>query len=169
MDFDSQSVYLKVLRGEISPSVWGKINLIRYKEYKKFIRENGGDMELFNIPYIDALVKFVIIKGDLRQKVEGRSPIYYKEPNEDGTFDICGRMDGYYVDLCYKMMRYEDGIKLCKFEFKYGRLSTNTITKQDIIINLKDNTIHFDSNVSEFEVRDYTLLKSLADKNYIKR
>ena len=75
----------------------------RYEDYKKHVLSTGGDEKLFELPAINNIIDYVIEYADGRVKMEGRSPIYYKNSNEDGTFDICGRMSGPTVTLVYKM------------------------------------------------------------------
>lgn len=69
----------------------------RYESYKEFIIAKGGDEKLFDLPAVNNVIDYIIKYGTF-----GR-PIYYKNPNEDGTFDICGRMGGPSATLVYKM------------------------------------------------------------------
>ena len=82
---------------------WGKI-----KAYKEEMIRQGANPELFNLQAINDIIDYIIDYGDYRVKMEGRSPIYYKNPNEDGTFDICGRMAGPNVTVVYKMEYCDD-------------------------------------------------------------
>ena len=91
--------------------------------YKEFVIDHGGDKKLFDLPAINNVIDYIIEYADRRLKMEGRSPIYYKCPNEDGTFDICGRMSGPSVTVVYKMEYCHDGnpehyIVLKKYEQK---------------------------------------------------
>lgn len=95
----------------------------RYEFYKEFVIDHGGDKKLFDLPAINNIIDYVIKYADGRVKMDGRSPLYYKCPNEDGTFDICGRMNGPSVTVVYKMEYCHDGnpehyIVLKKYEQK---------------------------------------------------
>lgn len=75
----------------------------RYNAYKRFLMENGVKEELIELPAIKSIIKDVIRNGDFRVVFEGHSPIHYQDPKEDGSFNICGRLQGYTVSVVYEM------------------------------------------------------------------
>ena len=79
------------------------IDISWYESYKSYVLKTGGNPEIFELPAITKIIQYVIRIGDPRLKFECRSPIYFKDANPDGTFDICGRTSGYSVNLVYKM------------------------------------------------------------------
>lgn len=78
-------------------------DLERINDYKKYVLSTGGRKDLLELPAINNLIENIVVNGDPVVKFENKSPIYYKEANNDGTFDICGRMNGYNVSVIYKM------------------------------------------------------------------
>ena len=75
----------------------------RFNAYKEFLIENGVKEELIELPAIKDIILDTIRNGDPRVIFEGRSPIHYQDPKEDGTFNICGRLDGPTVSTIYEM------------------------------------------------------------------
>ena len=97
---------------------------------------------------------------------------YYlcENPNEDGTFDICGRMDGPTVDLCYKMSKHLGLILINKYvlERDYSGYSTPLISRQDIVIYLPDYVVDEIETIWKTRPSESTLLTSLKASGYIK-
>ena len=98
-----------------------KVVQLKYERYKKYVIETGGNSKLFDLEIVEQLIKTIIRDGDPRLITEGKSTIYYKDANEDGTFDICGRMLGPNVSVVYKMEYCNDNnpehfIKLSKYQ-----------------------------------------------------
>ena len=149
---------------------WEGYYKYRYEMYKDFIIKNGGDEKLFDIPYIQEIIMDIIKYGDPRLVVEGKSTLYYKNPNEDGTFDICGRMDGPTVDLCYKMSKHLGLILINKYvlERDYSGYSTPLISRQDIVIYLPDYVVDEIETIWKTRPSESTLLTSLKASGYIK-
>ena len=101
----------------------------RYVRYINFLLDNGANPEIVYMPAIDNLILNIIKRGDPIVKAEGRSPIAYLKPNEDGTFDIGGRTAGPIINEKYEMSYCKDDnpsyfIKLVK---KEKQLSYHTI------------------------------------------
>ena len=144
----------------------------RYDMYKEFIKNNGGDIKIFEIPFIQEIVMDIIVNGNPRLRSEGRSTLFFKLPNEDGTFDICGRMDGPYVDLCYKMKKYNGYILINKYKYK-GIVGVDIdvpykpkpyITGQAIIIDTKDGSVEMYEDTWKITPSDSSLLLSLKNE-----
>ena len=87
----------------------GQFVIDRYKAFKEYEIEHGADPKLFELPAIRQFIEYIIANGDGNVILDGRSPIYYSDPKEDGTFDICGRMAGPCVTLNYEMQYCNDG------------------------------------------------------------
>lgn len=90
-------------RLEETAAVREKQNNKRFEAYKKYLLENGANEELIELPAIKQTIYSIIENGDQIVVAEGRSPISYHHPNEDGTFDIYGRLEGPVETVCYKM------------------------------------------------------------------
>ena len=75
----------------------------RFNHYKKFLLMNGANEELIELPAIKEIILYVIENGDPRNIVEGHSPISYRVPNEDGTFNIYGKLEGPTPSVVYEM------------------------------------------------------------------
>lgn len=93
----------------------------RYEHYKQYMIDMGANEELFNMPAINNIIDYIIENG--RASIMGKSPIMYKEPNQDGSFDIIGRMDGSTKKLIFKMKYCEENdnnhyIELDEYEEK---------------------------------------------------
>lgn len=148
-----------------------------YEDYKEYMISKGANKELFDLQAINDIIDGVIEYGDDRLKMEGKSPIYYKNPNKDGTFDICGRMAGPCVTLVYKMEYCNDDnpehyIVLKKYEQKShhegnffyidGCVHNKIyINKDGIIVDETD-----EMKISGF--KDNGFLKELHEKKLIK-
>ena len=153
----------------------------RYNYYKEFIINSGGKKELFDLPAIDQIIKNTIENGDPIVKAEGRSPIYYKDANEDGTFDICGRMGGHCVTLVYKMEYCHDDnpehyIVLKKYD-SISRQEDNFynfygVEYKEIYINKEGNVVET-KNPRLFKEKDefnqFELLHDLKEKRLINK
>ena len=95
-----------------------------YERYVKFIKDNGGDPELFSFRCIKEIINNLINHSVLKKDINNYSPIYYKLPNDDGTFDICGSKNGKDIDVCYKMTRFSEFILL--IEYRIESIDSNT-------------------------------------------
>lgn len=148
----------------------------RYNMYKEYIRRNGGDMNIFNIPFIQEIIMNIIENGDPRLRFEGHSTLYFKQPNEDGSFDICGRMEGPIVNLCYKMRKVRGMLFINKYEYKQifqTDLDTLNcpepyITRQDMVIDLRDGSVILFEDIWKSKPNDNSLLVSLKEDGKIK-
>ena len=90
----------------------GRFELIcasRYEAYREFLVENGACAELIDLPIVDEIIQHSIRFGDPRVIFEGRSPVHYSNPREDGTFDISARMNGPCVTDVYHINFCDDG------------------------------------------------------------
>lgn len=151
-------------------------DIYRYEAYKKYVLETGGNEEFFNLPAIRHIIESIIINGDFRVKMEGRSPIYYKNANEDGTFDICGRLAGPYVTDVYKMEYCNDDNKDHYIVLKhYMNKKYITIDEEMEGISYKYIYINKDGIISDITNEKFIeanissgLLNNLHKKNLIK-
>ena len=75
----------------------------RFDSYKRFLLLNRGIEQLIELPAIKDIIYNIIENGDSKCIEEGHSPIGYRAPKEDGTFDIYGRMDGIDYSVVYIM------------------------------------------------------------------
>ena len=128
--------------------------------YRKHIIETGGKEELFDLPAVTQIIEDIIENGELRLKMEGKSPLYYKNANEDGTFDICGRMYGPSVTVVYKMEycntnNSEDYIVLKKYQKNIIEDDYYKASYKEIYINKEGNVIREEKNIllDEFDNR----------------
>lgn len=87
-----------------------KIGLERFKSYYEFLVNNGVNKKILNIPYIKELIINLILNGDPRVILEGKSPIVYLPPHEDGTFDIGAKLDGPQISNLYRISYCNDGV-----------------------------------------------------------
>ena len=97
-------------------SKYSDSTMTRFSLYEKFLLDNGARKDLVELPAIKNIILDVIEHGDPRVKFEGRSPIVYMDPKEDGTFDIYGRMSGHTASVAYEMdldEQEENGYYVC--------------------------------------------------------
>ncbi len=66
----------------------------RFESYIDFLITNGANKEIIELEPVRKLIMGIIKNGDPRVIMDGRSPIVYKTPNSDGTFEIAGRLNG---------------------------------------------------------------------------
>ena len=90
--------------------------MMRFGLYVKFLLQHGARKDIVELPAIQNIILNVIENGDPRVLAEGKSPISYREPNEDGTFNIYGKMEGYTSSVVYEMdldEQEEKGYYIC--------------------------------------------------------
>ena len=75
----------------------------RFEHYTEWLLKAGANPEIVAMPAIQELIKQLISMGDPCVVFEGRSPISYEMPREDGTFDIAARTNGPCVTIRYIM------------------------------------------------------------------
>lgn len=150
----------------------------RYELYKNYIIKQGGDSKLFELPAVTQIIQKIIECGDPVVIAEGRSPIYYKDPNKDGTFDICGRTSGHNVNVVYKMEYCQDEnpehflvLKKYDIENHYNEIGIcfDGISYKKIYINKEGNVVEETNKtmISGFEEFE-TLLTQLHKKKLVK-
>ena len=154
-------------------------DLFRFNNYKNFIIKNGGNKNLFDFPAITDIIKDFIINGDPILKAEGKSTICYKEPNSDGTFDICGRKVGYLVSDVYKMELCNDfDLFLClKYYYldcgyKDGNFFIDGIKHYSLFVNMEGNIVERTSKVKldiDFNLYSDSLLSILKKEKILKK
>ena len=93
----------KLKTGNFTNDNYKQSTMIRYKLYIDFLLENGARKDIIEMPAIKKIILDTIENGDSRVKSEGKSPISYRNPKEDGTFDIYGRTEGYASSVVYIM------------------------------------------------------------------
>ena len=157
--------------GEIKRIKLTTVHSPKYEAYKKFVILNGGDKRLFNLPAVNNVIDYIVKYGN------SKNPIFYKMPNDDGTFDICGRMGNFSTTIVYKMEYCNDKnpehfIVFKKYEQKshfegdfnyiyecfYNKIYIN---KEGIIVEETDEI-----KLAGFE--EYDLISDLKEKKLIK-
>ena len=103
---------------------------IKYTVYKTELVDNKPVCKAYekfttHSPRYEHYKQYMI---DMRASIIGKSPIMYKEPNQDGSFDIIGRMDGSTKKLIFKMKYCEENdnnhyIELDEYEEKLNKHS----------------------------------------------
>ncbi len=103
----------------------------RYSDYMRFLLENGANQEILELQAIQVLIADLIRNGDPRVKSEGRSPVAYFRPKEDGTFEIGGRTSGYTANVRYDMKYCDDDSEgFIKLVNKHYRRSIPSLADQ---------------------------------------
>jgi hypothetical protein len=93
-----------------------KYNNARYEAYKEFLLRNNANPEILELKAVQDIIKDVIKNGDHQVIFEGRSPISYEMPNEDGTFNIVGRTNGPVANIVYYMSYCKDNDAFIKLK-----------------------------------------------------
>ena len=78
-------------------------DLCLINDYKNYILSSGANKEILDFPAVKNIISNIVVDGDPVLKANGKNPLYFKDANEDGTFDICGKMCGLTVSVVYKM------------------------------------------------------------------
>ena len=106
----------KLKTGSFTNDNYTNSTIVRYKLYTNFLLENGARKDIIEMPAIKKIILDTIENGDPRVRLEGKSPISYRNPKEDGTFDIYGRTEGYTSSVAYIMdldEQEENGYFIC--------------------------------------------------------
>ena len=147
----------KLKTGNFTNDNYRYSTMIRYKLYIDFLLENGARKDIIEMPAIKKIILDTIENGDPRVRLEGRSPLSYSNPKEDGTFDIYGRTEGYTSSVAYIMEldeQEENGYYIC-------------LTRKDIRNYLffneserkPDKKIYIDRNGKIIENKNITKIK----------
>lgn len=155
--------------------------LARFNNYKNFILRNGGSKDIFELPAITNIIKDCIMNGEPVLQAEGKSTICYKEPNSDGTFDICGRKCGYLVTNVYKMEYCNDNnfdhflsLKYYYLDCGYrnGDFFIDGIKHYSLFVNREGNIVERTSKVRfdiDFNFYSDSLLSILKKEKILKK
>lgn len=133
---------------------YSESTMTRFGFYVKFLLDHGARKDLIELPAIQNIILNLIENGDPRVIAEGKSPISYRKPNEDGTFNIYGKTEGYSSSVVYEMdldEQEENGYYVC-------------LTKKDI----RDYTL-FDESKREPDEKIYIdkagkIIENLSEK-----
>ena len=155
-----------------------KADQYRMHSFRKHILTTGGRKELFELPFIQQIIIDIIENGDPILKSMGKSTLYYKDANEDGKYDICGRMNGPDVNLVYVMsfcnnQENDYYLLLQRYERMY---KTRMNFSYPIGISHTDYYLDYDGNVTkkiDYPILSDTnhqdgLLSVMKEKQFIK-
>ncbi len=150
----------------------------RFQSYQDYIIQSGGNEKLFELPFIQQIIFDIIHNGDPILLSLNKSTLYYKDANPDGTFDICGRMDGPTVNLVYSMSYCNDYVdnhflKLRRFEeeshYEDSIMVKDGITQKDIFLDHDGNVIEeIDLPMINYDDIPKSLLAFTKEKVYSK-
>ena len=123
----------------------------RYNDFRFFIWKNDGDIDYFKNIYIQKIIMEIIDGTKNKDNKENLSPLYYRFPNQDGTFDICEWIDEDYVKESNYINKFYDNFLLTTYEINHIDWETKeaTIEEKVSIISKKDG--HVISAISEYK------------------
>ena len=151
----------------------------RFQSYKNYVIRTGGKEELFDLVYIQQIINDIIQNGDPVLQSIGKSTFYFKDANEDGTFDICGRMDGPNVSLVYVMSYCDDSnadhyLMLHRYEVvdhhEGNYIVRDGISHKDIILNHDGDVVEeIEYPMIGSDTQSKGLLSFMNEKQIIKK
>ena len=105
---------------------------MRYELYRNNMINNGANALLFDLEDLKKIIINLIKNGCLSDDCSYHSILYYKKPNEDGTFDICclneelNKILYYKMEYCHDSDRFHQ-ISLKEFEFDNFNYDLNNL------------------------------------------
>lgn len=150
----------------------------RYDNYIKFIISTGGCEDIVHLKAIRDIICTIIKEGNPIEKSLGQSVIYYRDANEDGTFDLCGRMEEPLADLVYMMEYCNDDcpdhfLLLTKYElvsaWEGAYYTRKRISVSSIIIDQYGQIVKQEDLEPITDVSQYDSLLSILQKKLVRK